>query len=99
MEHPKLRSLVDVIVCSVQGYRRLIDFLAGGEFRYGLVLASRPELSASGKVTMTVTGQPFIGIPKLSNLSETPTRNSLSNLQDWLLVSRQQMEMKRFRSS
>jgi len=33
----------------VQGYRRLIDFLAGGEFRYILVFASRLELSASGK--------------------------------------------------
>lgn len=28
--HHALRDLVDVIVFSVQGYRRLIDFLAGG---------------------------------------------------------------------
>jgi len=30
VEHPELRELVDVIVCSTQGTRRLLDFLAGG---------------------------------------------------------------------
>ncbi|KAG6846996.1 hypothetical protein H0H93_010704 [Arthromyces matolae] len=29
VEHPLLRSYTDVIVCSVQGHRRLLDFLAG----------------------------------------------------------------------
>ncbi|KAG5722445.1 hypothetical protein E4T56_gene2957 [Termitomyces sp. T112] len=32
MEHPLLRSYTDVIVCSVQGHRRLLDFLAGGDY-------------------------------------------------------------------
>jgi len=30
VDHPALRNYVDVIVFSVQGARRLIDFLAGG---------------------------------------------------------------------
>lgn len=30
VEHPFLRSYTDVIVCSIQGHRRLLDFLAGG---------------------------------------------------------------------
>ncbi|KAG5653736.1 hypothetical protein H0H81_010993 [Sphagnurus paluster] len=29
VEHPMLRSYTDVIVCSVKGHRRLLDFLAG----------------------------------------------------------------------
>ncbi|KIK70157.1 hypothetical protein GYMLUDRAFT_34630 [Collybiopsis luxurians FD-317 M1] len=32
VQHPALRNMVDVIVCSVQGYRRLLDFLAGGDY-------------------------------------------------------------------
>ncbi|KAG6907743.1 hypothetical protein DXG01_007543 [Tephrocybe rancida] len=32
VEHPLLRSYTDVIVCSVQGHRRLLDFLAGGDY-------------------------------------------------------------------
>jgi hypothetical protein len=32
VKHAELSELVDVIVCSVQGERRLLDFLAGGEF-------------------------------------------------------------------
>ncbi|KAF8801654.1 hypothetical protein BYT27DRAFT_7245092 [Phlegmacium glaucopus] len=32
VEHPLLRNLVDVIVCSIQGHRRLLDFLAGGDY-------------------------------------------------------------------
>lgn len=31
VEHPQLRDYVDVIVCTVQGDRRLLDFLAGGK--------------------------------------------------------------------
>ncbi|KAG6895076.1 hypothetical protein C0992_003241 [Termitomyces sp. T32_za158] len=30
VEHALLRSYTDVIVCSIQGHRRLLDFLAGG---------------------------------------------------------------------
>ncbi|KAJ6590543.1 RNA dependent RNA polymerase-domain-containing protein [Mycena vulgaris] len=32
VKHPKLHDLVDVIVCSVKGQRRLLDFLAGGDY-------------------------------------------------------------------
>ncbi|KAG6899618.1 hypothetical protein C0993_008698, partial [Termitomyces sp. T159_Od127] len=32
VEHPLLRSYTDVIVCSIQGHRRLLDFLAGGDY-------------------------------------------------------------------
>ncbi|KAF9465114.1 RNA dependent RNA polymerase-domain-containing protein [Collybia nuda] len=32
VEHPQLREYVDVIVCTVQGQRRLLDFLAGGDY-------------------------------------------------------------------
>ncbi|KAF5380169.1 hypothetical protein D9615_006104 [Tricholomella constricta] len=32
VENPLLRSYTDVIVCSVQGHRRLLDFLAGGDY-------------------------------------------------------------------
>ncbi|GLB39244.1 putative RNA-dependent RNA polymerase [Lyophyllum shimeji] len=32
VEHSLLRHFTDVIVCSVQGYRRLLDFLAGGDY-------------------------------------------------------------------
>ncbi|KAG5644364.1 hypothetical protein DXG03_008661 [Asterophora parasitica] len=32
VEHPSLRSYTDLIVCSVQGKRRLLDFLAGGDY-------------------------------------------------------------------
>ncbi|KAG6832945.1 hypothetical protein H0H92_004829 [Tricholoma furcatifolium] len=34
VEHPLLRSYTDVIVCSVQGHRRLLDFLAGEKGDY-----------------------------------------------------------------
>ncbi|TFK39284.1 RNA dependent RNA polymerase-domain-containing protein [Crucibulum laeve] len=32
VEHPLLRNLVDVIVCTVKGHRRLLDFLGGGDY-------------------------------------------------------------------
>ncbi|KAF8163532.1 RNA dependent RNA polymerase-domain-containing protein [Crassisporium funariophilum] len=32
VDHPYLRNYVDVIVCSVQGFRRLLDWLAGGDY-------------------------------------------------------------------
>lgn len=32
VEYPQLRDYVDVIVCTVQGHRRLLDFLAGGDY-------------------------------------------------------------------
>ncbi|KAJ7136071.1 RNA dependent RNA polymerase-domain-containing protein [Mycena epipterygia] len=32
VRHPKLHDLVDVIVCSTKGERRLLDFLAGGDY-------------------------------------------------------------------
>ncbi|KAF7350497.1 Dimethylaniline monooxygenase [Mycena venus] len=32
IKHPQLHDLVDVIVCSVKGKRRLLDFLAGGDY-------------------------------------------------------------------
>ncbi|KAG6844808.1 hypothetical protein H0H87_003474 [Tephrocybe sp. NHM501043] len=32
VEHPLLRNYTDVIVCSIKGYRRLLDFLAGGDY-------------------------------------------------------------------
>ncbi|KAJ7721959.1 RNA dependent RNA polymerase-domain-containing protein [Mycena maculata] len=32
VKHPALHDLVDVIVCSVKGNRRLLDFLAGGDY-------------------------------------------------------------------
>ncbi|KAJ7275086.1 RNA dependent RNA polymerase-domain-containing protein [Mycena rebaudengoi] len=32
VKHAELSELVDVIVCSVQGERRLLDFLAGGDY-------------------------------------------------------------------
>lgn len=32
VEHPLLRNFLDVIVCSIQGLRRLLDFLAGGDY-------------------------------------------------------------------
>ncbi|KAJ7660062.1 RNA dependent RNA polymerase-domain-containing protein [Mycena rosella] len=32
VKHHKLQDLVDVIICSVKGQRRLLDFLAGGDY-------------------------------------------------------------------
>ncbi|KAF8067671.1 RNA dependent RNA polymerase-domain-containing protein [Lyophyllum atratum] len=32
VEHAQLRNYTDVIVCSVQGQRRLLDYLAGGDY-------------------------------------------------------------------
>lgn len=32
VEHPRLRSFTDVILCSIRGPRRLVDFLAGGDY-------------------------------------------------------------------
>ncbi|KAF8969583.1 RNA dependent RNA polymerase-domain-containing protein [Flammula alnicola] len=39
VEHPMLRNYVDVIVFSIQGLRRLIDYLAGGDHDGDIVLA------------------------------------------------------------
>ena len=38
VEYPILKNYTDVIVCSIKGSRRFIDYLAGGKFLKGLFL-------------------------------------------------------------
>ena len=75
---------MDVIVCTVQGDRRLLDFLAGGKIQSLLIPHTHTQLE---QVIMTVTPQLSSGRPILSGRSQMPMINIQSNLKAWTAVS------------
>ncbi|KAF9478503.1 hypothetical protein BDN70DRAFT_44221 [Pholiota conissans] len=98
VEHPALRNYTDAIVFSVQGLRRLIDFLAGGDYDGDTVLAIWMKAiveffkNADEKYSMDPKGLEFAftrdtetGATFLEKVSEMNPVTKMQEMQTYLL--------------
>ncbi|KAF9068844.1 RNA dependent RNA polymerase-domain-containing protein [Rhodocollybia butyracea] len=95
--HPELKDMVDVIVCSVKGYRRLLDFLAGGDYDgdRALVIWDRRFVTPFNKPEERFSKAPK-GLDECFHTDEQTvaqfcarenSATSVESLQDYLLAS------------